>query len=97
MGKAYALLLEAMKQSNVVGIAKFVLRSREYLAAIHPVGNAMMLSTMLFADEIVDVNELESVLPGQVELADKELSMAQQLVDSLIVDFQTEEIREPVS
>lgn len=87
MGKAYSLLLEAMKQKNVVGIAKFVLRSREYLAAIRPVGNAMMLSTMLFADEIVDVRELDSILPDRVELTDKELKMASQLVESLIVEF----------
>lgn len=88
MGKAYALLLEAMKQANVVGIAKFVLRSREYLAAIRPAGKAMMLSTMLFADEIVSVNELQDNLPDQIDLAEKELKMAKQLVESLIVDFE---------
>lgn len=88
MGKAYALLLEAMKQANVVGIAKFVLRSREYLAAIRPVGKAMMLSTMLFADEIVSVEELKDNLPDQIDLAEKELKMAKQLVESLIVDFE---------
>lgn len=87
MGKAYALLLEAMRQSGVVGIAKFVLRTREYLAAIRPTGNAMMLSTMLFANEIIDAAELEAYLPGEVNLADKEIKMAKQLIDSLVTEF----------
>lgn len=88
MSKAYALLLEAMQQSDVVGIAKFVLRSREYLAAIRPVGKALMLSTMLFADEIINTEELDSILPQQTEIGEKELRMAKQLIQSLIVHFE---------
>lgn len=90
LGKAYALLLEAMKQAGVVGIAKFVLRSREYLAAIRPAGKALILSTMLFADEIINVKEIEDQLPGQTEINKKEITIAKQLIDSLIVKFEPE-------
>lgn len=85
--KAYALLLQGMAEENVVGIAKFVLRNKEYLAAIRPTDNVITLSTMLFADEIVPVKELENDLPSNVELSDKELKMAKTLIDSLITKF----------
>lgn len=93
LGKAYALLLEAMSKAGVIGIAKFVLRSREYLAAIRPVENALMLTTMLFADEIVPAKELKDYLPNEVELADKEVSMARHLIDNMIVEFQPEKYK----
>lgn len=93
MSKAYALLLESMQQAGVVGIAKFVLRSREYLAAIRPIGNALMLNTMLFEDEIIDVKELKDYLPTGVELADKEVNMAKYLIDSMIVDFEPDKYK----
>lgn len=86
--KAYALLLQAMSEANVVGVAKFVLRSKEYLAAIRPTEGALALSTMLFADEIIPVSELKTYLPGDIKLSDKELNMAQQLISSLITDFE---------
>ena len=85
--KAYALLLQGMSEANVVGIAKFVLRNKEYLAAIRPTDQVITLSTMLFADEIVPVKELENDLPSNVELSDKELKMAKTLIDSLITTF----------
>ncbi len=85
--KAYALLLQSLSEANVVGVAKFVLRSKEYLAAIRPTEGALTLSTMIFADEIVPVTELETYLPGDVKLSDKELNMARQLIASLITDF----------
>jgi DNA end-binding protein Ku len=87
-GKAYALLLQSMGEANVVGIAKFVLRSKEYLAAIRPAEGALTLSTMLFADEIVPAAALEAYLPGDVQLSDKELNMARQLISSLVTDFE---------
>jgi DNA end-binding protein Ku len=68
-----------MAEANVVGVAKFVLRSKEYLAAIRPAEGALTLSTMLFADEIVQTSELETYLSGDVKLTDKELNMARQL------------------
>src|SRR5213082_878094 len=56
--KPYALLLAAMKRTGRVGIARFVLRTKQYLAAVRPMGNALAISTMLYADEVVDEDEL---------------------------------------
>ena len=86
--KAYRLLLEAMRDSGKVGIAKVVMRSKQYLVAMRPVGEALVMSTMNFADEVVPQDELEG-LPGPSEkVSDRELKMASQLIESLTTDFE---------
>lgn len=85
--KAYALLLEGMREAQVVGIAKIIKHQKEYLAAIRPIGNALILSTMLFADELVDTKEIEVALPANVQLSEKERKLTRQLIDSLITKF----------
>src|SRR5438270_1076560 len=57
--KAYALLVQAMKDTNKIGIARLVLRTKQYLAAIRPLGDALVLETLLYADEVVEPDELE--------------------------------------
>ncbi len=84
--KAYRLLVAAMSKSNKVGIAKFVLRNKEYVAALRPVGDVMCIEIMRFADELVSTEQLET--PKNIEVGDKELKMAQQLIESLTEDFQ---------
>src|SRR5215470_10035565 len=61
--RPYALLLHAMESTGKIGIGQFVLRTKQYLAAVRPMGKALALSTMLHADEVVDQSELEGV-PG---------------------------------
>src|SRR5690606_34541221 len=56
--KPYALLAKAMEGSNKVAIARFVMRSKQYLAAIRPTDGHLVLSTMVYADEVVSVDEL---------------------------------------
>jgi len=86
--RAYALLVKAMSDERKVAIARFVLRNRESLAALRPMGDVLTLTTMRFADEIVPAEELEDVVPEDVEPPKKkELDMAKQLVDSLTSDF----------
>ena len=53
--KAYRLLVEAISKSERVAIARFVMRTREYLAAVRELDGALALSTMLFADEVRDI------------------------------------------
>src|ERR671915_833745 len=86
--KAYGLLLNAMKQANKVAIARVVLRSKEQLVAIRPAGDVLMMETMLFHDEVVPAHDIED-LPESKELkaTDRELKMAQQLIDSLSSEF----------
>lgn len=84
--KAYALLREAMVRSGKVAIARFVMRSKEYLAVIRPRGSALLLSTMLFADEVVEVDAIDG-LPEHIALDDRELEMAEQLIGQLTTEF----------
>jgi DNA end-binding protein Ku len=94
--KAYGLLLNAMRESDKVAVARVVLRSKEQLVAIRPApGDVLMMETMIFADEVVPPDQIED-LPDAKELkaSDRELKMAQQLIDSLSSDFAPEKYRD---
>jgi DNA end-binding protein Ku len=82
--KPYRLLLDAMRETGKVAIARVVIRSKESLVAIRPAGDALECSTMLFSDEVNDPDRIEelSVL-ADVKTTDRELAIAKQLVDSL--------------
>src|SRR6185436_6183975 len=95
--KAYGLLLDAMRESGKVAIARVVLRSKEQLVAIRPDrdGDLLMMETMIFADEVVPKEDLDG-LPDAKELqvSDREVKMAQQLIDSLATEFEPERYRD---
>ena len=78
--KAYTLLREALQNSGKVGIAKVVIKTREHLAAVKPLGKALVLELMHFPDELADPNELN--LP-EAPVGKKELAMAEQLISSM--------------
>lgn len=93
--KPYALLAKAMEDEGKVGIAHFVLRTKQYLAAIRAKDGKLLLSTMVYADEINDpatVAELADV--ADVDVSDKELLMARQLIESLSTDFEPEKFHD---
>ena len=85
--KAYRLLLDAMNESGRVGIARVVMRTKQYLCAVRPVGDALVLTTMNFADEVVPQEELDG-LPGEQDASDRELKMAEALIESLTTDWE---------
>src|SRR5690348_21555 len=87
--KAYGLLLNAMRESGKVAIARVVLRSKEQLVAIRPgAGDVLMMETMIFADEVVPPEDLDGLPEAQeLKASDRELKMAQQLIDSLSSEF----------
>jgi DNA end-binding protein Ku len=90
--KAYGLLLQAMQESEKVAIARVVIRSKEQLVAIRPApGGVLTMETMIFADEVVPTDDIDE-LPEAKELkvSDREVKMAQQLIDSLSSDFEPE-------
>ena len=89
--KPYALLAQAMEDSGKVAVARFVMRSKQYLCAVRPKDGRLLLSTMVYADELNDANEIPEIadLEG-VEVSDKELDMARQLIASLSADFEAE-------
>jgi DNA end-binding protein Ku len=84
-GKSYKLLLEAMRASGKVAIARVVLRSKQYLCAVRASDDGVLtMSTMNYGDEVVDpesLDELDGAADG--EASDRELQMARQLIDSL--------------
>ena len=81
--KPYALLREAMARANRAAIANFVMRGKEYLAAIRADGDVLVLETLFFADEIRKPKEEIGNLPGRVKLSGPELKMAGQLIESM--------------
>ena len=86
--KAYRLLLDAMRETNKVAIARFVMRTKQYLAAIRPKDGVLVLSTMNYADEIAPSDEVEgSNETDDVDVKPRELEMAKQLIASLSDDF----------
>src|SRR5215211_2967483 len=93
--RAYALLVKAMSDERKVAVARFVLRNKEHLAALRPMGDVLTLTTMRFADEIVAPSELDDVIPDSIESPKKkELDMAKQLVGSLTADFEPDKFED---
>jgi DNA end-binding protein Ku len=88
--KSYQLLVKAMEKSNRVGIARVVMHTKEYLAALRPVDGTLCLETMHFSDEVVSA---KSVTPSdakpdsKAKVDDRAMKMAQQLIDSLTTKF----------
>lgn len=84
--RAYRVLLAALERAELVGIGRFVLRTREQLVGLRPRGRALMLYTMRFADEVVDRADLN--LPElQREPSAKEIEMAERLIGTLACDW----------
>lgn len=87
--KAYALLREALKRSGKVGVAKVVIRSREYLAAVVPHGDVLVLEILRYPHEIRGVDDLE--LPGddleKLGVTDREVKMAEMLIDTMTAEW----------
>ena len=82
---AYALLREAIRQSERVGVAKFILRDAQHLAAVEAIDNALVLTIMRFADELVETSAFE--FPGDAGMRKPELDMAKSLVNSLAAEW----------
>jgi DNA end-binding protein Ku len=95
--RAYALLVQAMKDSRKVAIARFVLRNKEHLAAIRPMDDVLTLTTMRFHDEVTSPQDLDGEVfeeekPKKPE--QRELQMAKQLIESLTSDFKPNSYRD---
>jgi DNA end-binding protein Ku len=89
---AYALLRETLTQSNRVAIARVVVRTKEYIAAVKAIGDALILELMHWASEIVASDTLE--IPGRESLPEKEMKMARMLVDTMSVEeFEPEKFK----
>ena len=89
--KPYALLAQAMEASGKVGIGRYVMRNKQYTAAIRAEDGRMVMSSLAYADEVVDPLDIEELAAlDDVEVSDKEVLMAESLVESLSADFEPE-------
>lgn len=90
---AYVMLREALQRTEKIGIGKVVFREREHLAAVKAQGRALMLDTMHFADEITPAEDLK--LPAaKTNLKDKEIKLAEQLVEMMTGEFEPEKYKD---
>jgi DNA end-binding protein Ku len=93
--KPYVLLARAMEEAGKVAIGRFVMRNKQYVAAIRAEEGRLVMSTLAYADEVVDpatIEELQGL--DDVEVSTKEIAMAESLVDSLTAAFEPEKYRD---
>ena len=91
--KAYVLLREALKKKKAIAVATFVLRTREHLCALMPVGDAIMLEVLRFGHELRKPKDM--VLPGKdASIGDRELAMAEQLIEGMMTDWEPAKYRD---
>ena len=86
--KAYALLREAIRRTDSIGIGKIIMRQTQHLVALKSIGDALVLEIMRFANELVDIDELS--FPASNVARPQELEMAEQLITNLTGPFEPE-------
>jgi DNA end-binding protein Ku len=92
--KPYKLLLDAMRETGKVAIAKVVIRQKEALVAVRPHGELLQMDTLIYFDEIVPQDRIDELPDENVEVTDRELAIAKQLVESLATGWTPEEYQD---
>ena len=87
--KAYTLLKQAMEQSGKIGVAKITIRSKQHLAVVRVYKETLVLETIYFPDEVRNVNQVPG-LPENIEITEKEMDTAIQLIEQLTTTFEPE-------
>jgi len=90
--KAYALLRDSLKDTNKVGVAKVVIKTRQYLAGVKPEDGVLVLELMHFADELADPEKLH--LPKKMEVGKREMTMAKSLIDGMTSKWEPEKYKD---
>ena len=90
--KAYVLLRDALKKSNKVGIAKVVIKTRQYLAGVKAEDGVLVLELMHFAEELADASKLK--VPKKNEPGKREMDMAKSLIDSMSSKWNPDEYKD---
>jgi DNA end-binding protein Ku len=94
--KGYVLLRETLKRTGRIGIARVVIRTREYLSAVMPRDDALVLMLMRYPQELVDVNDYK-IPQGSVaeyRISDKEIEMAEALIESMSEEWTPADYRD---
>lgn len=92
--KPYRLLVEAMTEMGKVAIGRLVLRSKERLVAVRPLGDVLCVEMMRYEDELVDRSGLDGVPDDGAEVSDRERAMARQLIEALSTEFEPSRYRD---
>lgn len=90
--KGYGMLRDAMRDTGKVGIASIVMRGKEDLAVIRPMGDALVLQKLRFEEEVRDANKLE--LPHKIDIGGQQLEMAEKLIQQFSSDFDIHEYQD---
>jgi DNA end-binding protein Ku len=92
--RPYSLLVQGMKATNKVAIAKVVLRQKEYVVAIRVKGDYLCMETMMFHDELVNPAEIDELAGVTTDLNEKEIAMATMLIETSASPFEPEKYRD---
>jgi DNA end-binding protein Ku len=92
--KAYQLLLAAMRDAQKVAIARVVLRQKGHLVAVRAHGDVLVMETLVFSDEVVAPSTLEELAGAEAEVSERELAVAQQLIEMLSGPFDAAQYRD---
>jgi DNA end-binding protein Ku len=94
--KGYVLLRETLKRTGKIGIARVVIRTREYLSAVMPRGDALMLMLLRYPQELVDASDykIPEGKASEYRVSDKEIQMAEQLIESMSDDWKPDDYRD---
>ncbi|MFC5437889.1 Ku protein [Rhodanobacter umsongensis] len=94
--KGYVLLRETLKRTGKIGIARVVIRTREYLSAVMPRGDALMLMLLRYPQELVDAGEykIPQGKASEYRVSDKEIQMAEQLIESMSDEWKPDDYRD---
>jgi DNA end-binding protein Ku len=90
--RPYALLRDAMRETGTVGILHFVFSKRQHLAALRPMGDALVMEMMHYDSELVDTEEFR--FPGKAEVRPQEMKMAEQLIESLTEEWKPDKYQD---
>jgi DNA end-binding protein Ku len=91
--KSYQLLVSAMEEEQQVGVGTVVLRDKQHLAAVRPLDGVLAMSTMRFADEVVERSEIDG-LPRRAKPDPRALKMAKQLISGLSGEWNPDQYRD---
>jgi DNA end-binding protein Ku len=94
--KGYVLLRETLKRTGKIGIARVVIRTREYLSAVMPRGDALMLMLLRYPQELVDASDykIPEGKASEYRVSDKEIQMAEQLIESMSDEWKPDDYRD---
>jgi len=94
--KGYVLLREVLKRTGRIGIARVVIRTREYLSAVMPRGNALVLMLLRYPQELVDAEDyrIPEGAASEYRISPKEIQMAEQLIESMSDEWNPAEYRD---